>query len=53
MVDGILIQTKYCSTATNSVNAAFDSNGNYRYYDAKGKPMQLEVPADQYDDLVF
>ena len=52
MVDGILIQTKYCSTSAKSVNAAFDSNGNYRYYDAKGKPMQLEVPADQYDEAV-
>lgn len=53
IVDGTLIQTKYCSTATNSVNAAFDSNGNYRYYDAQGKPMQLEVPADQYEQAVM
>lgn len=52
MVDGTLIQTKYCSSATASVNAAFDSNGNYRYYDIKGKPIQLEVPADQYDEAV-
>ena len=52
MVDGVLIQTKYCSTATKSVNAAFDSNGNYRYYDAKGKLIKLEVPADQYEEAV-
>lgn len=52
MVDGVLIQTKYCSTATKSVNAAFDSNGNYRYYDSKGKLIKLEVPADQYEEAV-
>lgn len=52
MVDGTLIQTKYCSTASNSVNAAFDSNHIFKYYDANGKPMQIEVPADQYDEAV-
>ena len=45
------IQTKYYSTASGSVNAAFDSSGNYRYI-MDGKAMQLEVPADQYDDAV-
>lgn len=51
MVDGQLIQTKYCQTAAESVNAAF-RNGVYRYYDANGTPMQLEVPNDQYVDAV-
>lgn len=47
------IQDKYYKSATESVNAAFDSEtGNYRYYDAKGNPMQLEVPKDQYEAAV-
>ena len=45
-----LIQTKYCSTASNSVNAAFDSKENGGMYRYKG--MQLEVPKDQYDSAV-
>lgn len=47
MVDGQLIQTKYCANAQATVDAAF-RNGKYRYLDAQGKPMQLEVPSDQY-----
>lgn len=47
------IQDKYYSTASGSVNAAFDdSSGLYRYLDADGAPMKLEVPSDQYDDAV-
>ena len=46
------IQDKYGSSAKNSVNLAFDSAGMYRYYDGDGKPMQLEVPSDQYKDAV-
>lgn len=47
------IQDKYYATATRSVNAAFDeSMGMYRYIDSEGKPMQLEVPKDQYDKAV-
>ena len=53
MVDGDLIQTKYCQTAQATVNAAF-KNGEYRYYadKARTKPMQLEVPSDQYNKAV-
>ncbi|TLD97440.1 hypothetical protein LS71_001430 [Helicobacter jaachi] len=51
IVNGQEIQTKYCATATRSVNAAFD-NGQYRYYDKNGKPMQLEVPSDQYEKAI-
>ena len=48
-----LIQDKYYSTASKSVSAAFDEEtGLYRYVDAEGKPMQLEVPADQYEKAV-
>ena len=51
MVEGCLIQTKYCQTAAESVNAAF-RNGTYRYIDSKGNFMQLEVPKDQYNEAV-
>ena len=47
------IQDKYYSTASGSVNSAFDDvTGLYRYIDADGNPMKLEVPSDQYDDAV-
>lgn len=53
MVDGQLIQTKYCQDARASVDAAFDKgSGAYRYIDNNGKPMQLEVPKDQYAQAV-
>ncbi|WP_017902113.1 hypothetical protein [Pseudomonas asplenii] len=46
IVDGVQIQTKYCQSARESINAAFD-NGQYRY------PNQvIEVPKDQYKDAV-
>ena len=45
------IQDKYYSTAGESVSAAFDENG-YRYVYDDGKPMQLEVPSDQYKKAV-
>ena len=52
MVDGQLIQTKYCKSARASVESAF-RNGKYRYIDkATDKPMQLEVPKDQYEQAV-
>lgn len=53
-MDGIEIQTKYYKTAARSVGAGFDNkgNGNYRYYNKEGKPMQLEVPKDQYEQAV-
>lgn len=47
------IQDKYYSTASQSVNAAFDDvTGIYRYVNADGTPMKLEVPSDQYDKAV-
>lgn len=46
------IQDKYYSSASKSVNAAFDDAGQYRYLDGNRNPMQLEVPSDQYDDAV-
>lgn len=47
------IQDKYYNSARASVDSAFDeTTGLYRYIDGDGKPMQLEVPADQYEDAV-
>lgn len=46
LVNGVEIQTKYCASARESVNAAFQ-NGEYRY-----GGMKLEVPKDQYDEAV-
>lgn len=47
------IQDKYCATASESLNAAFDSaTGEYRYSMPDGTAMCLEVPADQYDDVL-
>ena len=52
IVDGIFIQTKYYNTATGSCEACFSSeNGMYRYMQ-DGKPMQLEVPKDQYEAVL-
>lgn len=51
LVNGVHIQTKYCQTASGSVSAAFDG-GQYRYINPDGSPMQLEVPADQYEKAV-
>lgn len=48
-----LIQTKYHQTAKASIDDAFRSaDGTYRYMDGDGKPMQLEVPKEQYDEVV-
>lgn len=51
IVNGKLIQTKYCQTARASIDAGF-KNGEYCYLDSKGNPMQIEVPSDQYDEAV-
>lgn len=45
--NGVKIQTKYCKTARETLRAALDENGNYRYGD-----MLLEVPKDQYEDVL-
>ena len=49
----VWIQDKYYKSASESVDACFNKDdGMFRYYDADGKPMQIEVPSDQYDDAV-
>ena len=52
-VDGVLIQTKYYKTARGSLEACFDpSSHQYRYLAKDGTPMQLEVPKDQYEQVL-
>ena len=51
LVNGKEIQTKYCKTASASVNSAF-KNGEYRYHNKNGSPMILEVPKEQYKDAI-
>lgn len=51
LVDGVYIQTKYYNSAVGSCEACFGDNGMYRYMH-EGKPMQLEVPKDQYEAVL-
>lgn len=58
LVNGNPVQCKFCKTAGSSVGACFKRNPStgqmeYRYFDIKsGKPMMVEVPADQYEKAV-
>lgn len=53
LVEGELIQTKYCKTAGKSIGQCFThdtATGHESYkYLKDGKPMAVEVPRDQYD----
>lgn len=51
LVNGVNIQSKYCSSGVKCVKECF-ANGSFRYYNADGSPMQIEVPSDKYDDAV-
>ncbi len=49
----IFIQTKYHATASSGIGDCFDGiTGLFRYVDADGHPMQIEVPKDQYEEAV-
>lgn len=48
----IYIQDKYYADARSGINACFDADGNFRYVDANGHPMQIEVPKEQYAEAV-
>lgn len=51
-IGDIFIQTKYYNSARGSLEACFHpETGQYRYM-RDGKPMQLEVPKDQYQKVV-
>lgn len=51
LVNGIEIQSKYCRNGAACIQECFE-NGKYRYCSKSGEPMQVEVPADMYDDAV-
>jgi len=52
VVGDIFIQTKYYKTARGSLEACFrPESGEYRYM-REGRPMQLEVPKDQYQKVL-
>lgn len=49
----IFIQTKYHATAASGIKACFDDvTGLFRYVDADGHPMQIEVPKEQYEEAL-
>ena len=51
-IGDIFIQTKYYNSARGSLEACFNpENRQYRYMH-DGKPMQLEVPKDQYQQVL-
>lgn len=51
IVNGINIQTKYCSSGSKCISECFE-NGKFRYVNMNGSLMQIEVPADFYDDSI-
>lgn len=49
IVGGVNIQSKYHNSSRGSLEACFNhDNGQYRYLNKDGTPMQLEVAKDQY-----
>lgn len=51
IVNGANIQSKYCSSGSKCVRECF-RDGKFRYYNPDGTPMQIEVPADKYNDAL-
>ena len=51
MVDGVMIQSKYCKSGRACINECFDKEGRFRYL-VDNKPMQIEVPSDKFDSAV-
>jgi len=51
LVDGIEIQSKYCASAKDTLNACFNRAGKL-IYQTRGRPMKIEVPKDQYPEVV-
>ena len=53
IVDGVYIQSKYCATGSGCINECFEENGKGTFrYMIDGKPMQIEVPSDKYDEAL-
>lgn len=51
IVDGIRIQSKYCSSGSKCIAECFNEDG-FRYRNPDGSPMQIEVPSDKYEAAV-
>lgn len=51
LVNGKQIQTKFCNGGGKCISECFEGN-NFRYWNADGSPMQIEVPKDFYKDAV-
>ena len=51
MVNGVAIQSKYCASGSKCIQECFE-NGQFRYWNRNGTPMQIEVPSDMYDAAV-
>lgn len=51
ILNGVQIQSKYCKTGSKCISECFD-NGRFRYWNADGSPMQIEVPSDKYEAAV-
>lgn len=51
LVNGVHIQTKYCSSGSKCIQECFE-NGKFRYLNVDGSPMQIEVPSDKYEAAV-
>lgn len=52
VVDGVQIQTKYCESGSKSIAQCFDAQSRFAYWADDGRPMQIEVAPDQYEDAV-
>ncbi len=51
VVDGIQIQSKYCNSGSKCIAECF-KNGQLKYINQDGTPMQIEVPSDKYNDAI-
>lgn len=51
IVNGVQIQTKYCSTGSKCISECFE-NGKLKYLNVDNTPMQIEVPSDKYESAV-
>ena len=50
-VDGVQIQSKYCSSGAKCIAECFQA-GKLRYVNSDNSPMQIEVPSDMYEGAV-
>lgn len=51
IVNGVNIQSKYCSSGSKCIQECF-KDGHFRYWNADGTPMQIEVPSDMYESAL-